>query len=200
MKTYSLHLCDDHPILTCSLAELLGKEPFVQSVSVSNHIDELMSALETSSIDLLLLDVSFKGVTVFEFLGKIKSAFPEVKILLFTNYELSDVILEARKFQVEGLIGKSTTLEELRSACLSVLNGSDYWGKFQLSQEMIQEITPREREILHLLVQGNTNQQISEELSISIYTVQTHRKNIKSKLQVEGVSDLIAIVNHYRLV
>ncbi len=199
MKTYTLHLCDDHPILTCSLAELLGKEPFVQSVSVSHHIDELMSALETSSIDLLLLDVSFKGETVFEFLGKIKSAFPDLKILLLTNYELSDVILEARKFQVDGLIGKSATLEELRSACLSVLNGGDYWGKFQLSQEMIQEITPREREIMRLLVNGKTNQQIAEELSISIYTVQTHRKNIKSKLQVEGVADLIAVVNQYRL-
>lgn len=65
---------------------------------------------------------------------------------------------------------------------------------------MIQEITPREREIMRLLVNGKTNQQIAEELSISIYTVQTHRKNIKSKLQVEGVADLIAIVNHYRLV
>ena len=200
MKKYSLHLCDDHPILTCSLAELLGKEPFVQSVSVSHHFDELMLALETSSIDLLLLDVSFKGVTVFEFLGKIKSVFPDLKILLLTNYELSDIILEARKFQVEGLIGKSATLEELRSACLSVLNGGDYWGKFQLSQEMIQEITPREREIMRLLVNGKTNQQIAEELSISIYTVQTHRKNIKAKLQVEGVADLIAVVNHYRLV
>ena len=200
MKKYSLHLCDDHPILTSSLAELLGKEPFVLFVGVSHHFDDLMLALETSSIDLLLLDVSFKGVTVFEFLGKIKSQFPDLKILLLTNYELSDVILEARKFQVEGLIGKSATLEELRSACLSVLNGGDYWGKFQLSQEMIQEITPREREIMRLLVNGKTNQQIAEELSISIYTVQTHRKNIKAKLQVEGVADLIAVVNHYRLV
>jgi DNA-binding NarL/FixJ family response regulator len=133
-------------------------------------------------------------------LGKIKSAFPDLKILLLTNYELSDVILEARKFQVDGLIGKSATLEELRSACLSVLNGGDYWGKFQLSQEMIQEITPREREIMRLLINGKTNQQIAEELSISIYTVQTHRKNIKAKLHVEGVADLIAVVNHYRLV
>jgi DNA-binding NarL/FixJ family response regulator len=200
MKKYSLHLCDDHPILACSLAELLSKEPFVQSVSVSQHFDELMSALDTSFIDLLLLDISFKGVTVFEFLGKIKSTFTDVKILMLTNYELSDVILEARKFQVEGLIGKSATMEELRSACWHVLNGGEYWGKFQLSQEMIQEITPREREIMRLLVNGKTNQQIAEELSISIFTVQTHRKNIKSKLQVEGVADLIAAVNHYRLV
>jgi len=79
MKKYSLHLCDDHPILACSLAELLGKEPFVQSVNVSHHFEALVSALETSSIDLLLLDVSFKGVTIFEILGKIKTTFPDVK-------------------------------------------------------------------------------------------------------------------------
>ncbi len=45
MKTYSLHLCDDHPILACSLSELLDKEPFVQSVSVSHHFDELIKAV-----------------------------------------------------------------------------------------------------------------------------------------------------------
>jgi DNA-binding NarL/FixJ family response regulator len=146
------------------------------------------------------LDISFRGVSVFDVLQSIQEAYPYLKIVLLTNYELSDVLIEARKFNVHGLIGKSASFEELKEACITVLSGKAYWGKMQISELTLNELTSREREILHLLVQGNTNQQISEELSISIYTVQTHRKNIKSKLQVEGVADLIAVVNHYRLV
>jgi len=200
MKTYALHLCDDHPILAISLAEKLQCEQFVQSTSVSHSIDELKEFLASNKVDLLLLDISFKGDSVFDVLQSIQESYPGLKIVLLTNYELSDVLIEARKFNVHGLIGKSVSFEELKVACITVLSGKAYWGKMQISELTLNELTSREREILKLLVQGNTNQQISEELSISIYTVQTHRKNIKSKLQVEGVADLIAIVNRYRLV
>ena len=79
------------------------------------------------------------------------------------------------------------------------MNGGEYWGKYQLSSELNKDITPREREIMFLLVQGKTNKQISEALSISILTVQTHRKNIKAKLQLENITDLISVMNQFRL-
>jgi DNA-binding NarL/FixJ family response regulator len=199
LDTYSLHLCDDHPVLAISLSEMLKQESFVRTISVSHDFVGLKVELSNASIDLLLLDISFKGENAFDFLEEIKASYPNLKILLLTNYELSDIHLEARKFQVEGLIGKSASLEELKTACKTVLNGGEYWGKYQLSSEIIKDITPREREIMLLLVQGKTNQQISDALSISILTVQTHRKNIKAKLQLENITDLISVVNHFRL-
>lgn len=199
LDTYSLHLCDDHPVLAISLSEMLKQESFVGTISVSHDFISLKVELSNASIDLLLLDISFKGENAFDFLDEIKRSYPNLKILLLTNYELSDIHLEARKFQVEGLIGKNTSMEELKTACKMVLNGGEYWGKYQLSSEIIKDITPREREIMLLLVQGKTNQQISDALSISILTVQTHRKNIKAKLQLENITDLISVVNHFRL-
>jgi DNA-binding CsgD family transcriptional regulator len=62
------------------------------------------------------------------------------------------------------------------------------------------DLTVREVEIVKLLLRGYTNQKIANQLSISIHTVQTHRKNIKSKLQLEGASDLIAFANRFKLV
>jgi len=67
---------------------------------------------------------------------------------------------------VNGLLGKSASLSELRTACLKVLEGGEYWGSHQVTQEMMQQVTPRELEVLRLLVNGKTNQQIAEELSI----------------------------------
>lgn len=199
LDTYSLHLCDDHPVLAISLSEMLKKESFVRTISISRDFIGLKVELSNASIDLLLLDISLKGENAFDFLDELRGSYPNLKILLFTNYELSDIHLEARKFQVEGLIGKSASLEEFITACKIILNGGEYWGKYQMSSELIKEITPREREIMFLLVQGKTNKQISEALSISILTVQTHRKNIKAKLQLENISDLISVMNQFRL-
>ncbi len=199
LDTYSIHLCDDHPVLAISLSEMLKKESFVRNISISRDFIGLKVELSNASIDLLLLDISLKGENAFDFLDELKGNYPNLKILLFTNYELSDIHLEARKFQVEGLIGKSASLEEFITACKTILNGGEYWGKYQLSSELNKDITPREREIMFLLVQGKTNKQISEALSISILTVQTHRKNIKAKLQLENITDLISVMNQFRL-
>ena len=82
LDTYSLHLCDDHPVLAISLSEMLKKESFVRTISISRDFIGLKVELSNASIDLLLLDISLKGENAFDFLEELKVNYPNLKILL----------------------------------------------------------------------------------------------------------------------
>lgn len=198
MKTFSVHICDDHPILTMSMVELFSKQVFVSSVSYSNDHKTLFEKLRNLKVDLLVLDVSLNGESSFNYINELKKEFSDLSILIYTNYETLDVYLESRKHNLNGFIGKSKSVDEFLNGCKLILETGEYWGSYQIERKISEEITVREEEILKYLMQGYTNQDISNKLSISIFTVQTHRKNIKSKLQIEGVKDLISLTNQFR--
>lgn len=198
MKTYSVHICDDHPILTMSMVELLNKQVFVSDVSYSNDHKTLIEKLRDTKVDLLVLDVSLNGASSFNYIDELKKEFSDLSILIYTNYETLDVYLESRKHNLNGFIGKSKSVDEFLNGCKLILESGEYWGSYQIPKKLFSEITPREAEVLNFIMKGNTNQQISEKLSISILTVQTHRKNIKAKLDIESVNDLISLTNQFR--
>ena len=207
MQDFSIHICDDHPLITSGLEQVFALNSFITNFSSSYSRDGLFTFLRKNKVDLLLLDVSLKGHNSIEDIPILLDTYPALKVVLISTYDLMDVQLRAREAGAHGFISKSSDNVQLLDVCKRVMKGEDFWTFDSFTSYNLvntpaigNDLTVREVEIVKLLLRGNTNQKIANQLNISIHTVQTHRKNIKSKLQLEGASDLIAFANRFKLV
>lgn len=207
LQNFSIHVCDDHPLITSGLEQLFLESDFITDFSSSYTREGLFSFLKNNRVDLLLLDISLKGHNSMDDLPFILLTYPAIKVVLISTYDLMDIQLKAREAGAHGFISKSSNNNQLIDICKRVMEGVDFWNFDALTSfNLVQtkgldiDLTVREVEIVKLLLRGYTNQKIANQLNISIHTVQTHRKNIKSKLQLEGASDLIAFANRFKLV
>lgn len=207
MQDFSIHICDDHPLITSGLEQVFAQNSFITNFSSSFSMEGLFTFLRKNKIDLLLLDVSLKGHNSIEDIPILLDTYPALKVVLISTYDLMDVQLKAREAGAHGFISKSSDNVQLLDVCKRVMKGEDFWTFDSFTSYNLvntpaigNDLTVREVEIVKLLLRGNTNQKIANQLNISIHTVQTHRKNIKSKLQLEGASDLIAFANRFKLV
>ena len=207
MQDFSIHICDDHPLITSGLEQVFAQNSFITNYSSSFSREGLFTFLRKNKIDLLLLDVSLKGHNSIEDIPILLDTYPALKVVLISTYDLMDVQLKAREAGAHGFISKSSDNVQLLDVCKRVMKGEDFWTFDSFTSYNLvntpaigNDLTVREVEIVKLLLRGNTNQKIANQLNISIHTVQTHRKNIKSKLQLEGASDLIAFANRFKLV
>jgi two-component system nitrate/nitrite response regulator NarL len=207
LQNFSIHVCDDHPLITSGLEQIFIEIDFITDFTSSYSSEGLFSFLRNNKVDLLLLDISLKGQNSMDDLPFILLTYPAMKVVLISTYDLMDIQLKARDFGAHGFISKSSNNSHLIDICKRVMDGEDFWNIDALTSFNLVEtkgldidLTVREVEIVKLLLKGNTNQKIANQLNISIHTVQTHRKNIKSKLQLEGVSDLITFANRFKLV
>lgn len=157
--------------------------------------------------DLLFLDLSMPRLNGFSAIKDIKLQNPDVKILVLTIHEADEYILEAFESGVDGYCIKNASLDELFIAIGSVLDGKKYIspgiadsvmdgyleGRKRLKTTTVWEtITQREKEVLKLLAEGYMNKEIAELLNISVKTVEKHRANIMTKLDMHNVSALTA--------
>jgi DNA-binding NarL/FixJ family response regulator len=207
LQDFSIHICDDHPLITSGLEQVFALNSFITNFSSSYSRDGLFTFLRKNKVDLLLLDVSLKGHNSIEDIPILLDTYPALKVVLISTYDLMDVQLKAREAGAHGFISKSSDNVQLLDVCKRVMKGEDFWTFDSFTSYNLvntpaigNDLTVREVEIVKLLLRGNTNQKIANQLNISIHTVQTHRKNIKSKLQLEGASDLIAFANRFKLV
>ncbi len=205
-KTLGLHICDDHELIISSLEIMLGDVDFINSITKSNCKEELFLCLAEKNVDLLILDINIHGVNMLEVIPQIRISYPELKIILLTTYDSQHFKNVALQLKVNAYLYKNTQKDEVLHAINCVMNGKVYFssGIFPTFQhkdnfELINELTKREVEILKCLTKGFTNQKIAEELNISITTVQTHRRNLKAKLNLKGSGEMITFLLENKL-
>jgi DNA-binding NarL/FixJ family response regulator len=163
---------------------------------------ELFAALETTSPDLLLLDIMLPDMSGIEIARKIKANYPEIKILLLSAEEPKKVIEQVLETGVEGYISKSAEMREIEDAIVSVMNGMEYFGRDiskviceiysskKKHEQKESKFTVREMEIIHLCNEGLLVKEIAERLNISPNTVKTHKTNIFQKLGINNSVEL----------
>jgi DNA-binding NarL/FixJ family response regulator len=195
---YSIHACDDHEIVTNGIMKVLSEIKTV-TFSYSNSKEDLMEYLKIHPVNLLILDINVKSQNMLALLPDLKVIQPNLKVILFTNYNTGDILKEVLKHDIYGFLDKTVSSKELLTCLFSVLENKKYFSyeskknfNYRDKYELLQELTERELDVLKLLVQGKTNKQIADDLFISILTVQTHRKNMYQKLQLKGVNELVS--------
>ena len=198
-----LLLADDHEIFSDSLSLLLSGLDGVEVVGKVSNGKQALSFLETYPVDVVLSDLHMPYMNGVEMLLQIRQRFPHVRVLMLTMAEDGTHIREALQAGAAGYVLKSVGKDELEKALFTVAAGQHY-----ISDRVVQELyrqteqpdvavdllpalTGREIDVIKLIAQEHSSNQIAEKLFISLNTVETHRKNLFRKLNVKNSLGLI---------
>lgn len=192
MKT-KIAIVDDHSLFADGLERILQDQPDIEVVAKCTSVDEFTTKLNEVSPQVLLLDIRMKGQNGLEFCAEIKEKMPFLKVILISMFESAEVIEQARMACADGYIPKSTDANLMKSSIQDVIQGNKVFLKpapnaFEPSKN---PLSARETEIIKLLKKGMSSREIAEKLFISQYTVDTHRKNILTKLGLSSYKELI---------
>jgi len=199
-----LMIADDHQLFISGIRELLIQSGKFEITAEANDGKELLKLLKLKPADLVLLDISMPGINGVETCALIKKEHPKVKTLILTQHHDSKTIGDSLDAGADGYLLKEASKRELLIAINTIMETGIYYSK-QVSDQYIShihrirsglkqkqiELTSREHEILYLIIDELTAQEIAERLFLSINTVATHRKNLLQKFQVRNTAGLV---------
>jgi len=200
----------DHPILRHGMAMLINLNPDMEVIAEAGDSEEALAILKAGHHpDIVLMDVSLKTVSGFEVIKNMHSLIPALPVLVVSMHD--EVIYAARALRAgaRGYVMKLEPGSVLVAAIREVLKGNLYLSnKIQATllkrvatenseSELISKLSPSEFEVLHLIATGNSSRQIAHLLSRSIKTIETHRYNIRAKLNLKDAADLIRYDTHW---
>lgn len=204
--TIRLLLVDDHAVVRSGLRMLLASEADVEIVGEAGSGSEAVSAAGSARPNVILMDIGLPDMTGIEAARLIKSKFPNIFIVALTIHEDEEYFFKMLEAGASGYVPKRAAPEELLTAIRAAAQGEVYLYpslakllvKDYLSQEREQEnkpaldgLTDREQEVLSLLAEGATNDEIAKSLVISPKTVERHRENIMHKLNLHSRAELV---------
>ncbi|MFC2028917.1 response regulator [Chloroflexota bacterium] len=206
-------IADDHAIVRAGLRALLLEDTNFILVGEAVGGYEAIEMVEKSDPDVLILDLSMPDLDGISVTRKLKPLYPDLKILILTLHEDEALLKEAVRSGASGYILKRAAETELLSAIRVVLRG-DLYVDPSMVRVLIEDpqktktnmnnstevLTPRETEILKLIVDGYTNRQIGEELHISVRTVEGHRSNLADKLGMRSRVELVRYARQHGLI
>lgn len=197
-----LALIDDHRLFREGLASLLGTIPEFQVLATFSNGKELMNQFPVPAPDLVLLDINMPEMDGFATIEFLKQQYPNVRIILISMLNDFTTIDKALKLGVNGFLPKDADKTELDLAIRTVAKGEDYFhhlvatalirGHQSPHIEQSVKLTPREIDILKLIVKGLKTHEIADKLFLSTNTVETHRKNLLSKTGCKSSTQLVS--------
>jgi DNA-binding NarL/FixJ family response regulator len=198
-----LMIVDDHQMFIDGVKSLLRKEKQFEFIAEANTGEEALRLMESMQPDILITDISMPGMSGNELIEKVKAKNPEIKILVLSMHNEAEVISEIMMQEAEGYILKNTGRQELSSALHKIADGGTFYSDEVLLSLMrkvkkeakrdkeVVQLSERELEVVRLVVQEMSNEEIAGKLFISKRTVETHRKNINQKTNMKTVVGLI---------
>jgi DNA-binding NarL/FixJ family response regulator len=213
-KTIRILIADDHALMRTGVRELVSTQPGWEiSCEAASGRDAVRLAQEGQP-DVAILDLTMPGLNGLDAARQIRKSSPDTKIVIFTMNETEELVRDVFRVGIHAYVLKSEASTHLVAAIKTVLEGRHFCSpKFSewifegflraASGESLHGspkdgLSPREREIVQLLCEGQSNKQVAVALGISVKTVETHRAGIMRKLRLHAFSDLVryAIRNH----
>jgi len=210
-----IFIVEDHRLFREGLKAMLSPNPEYEIAGEAEDGLEAVRLIRKTKPDLVLLDLSMPRVSGFSVLREIKAAMPEVKILVLSIHESDEYVLQAFEAKADGYAVKDSSREELRVAIRSVLDGKKYISpgvagsvlegyidgrKTLKRRSALDTVTQREKEVLKLLGEGHQNKEIADLLNISVKTVEKHRANLMTKLDLHNAAALTAFAFEHGLI
>ena len=198
MDSIRILIADDHPLFRDGLHGLLDSVPDTEVVGEATDGKEAIALANSLQPDVILMDLKMPGVNGLQAMREILHTSPHIRILVVSMLEDDDSVFAAMRAGARGYLLKGANQAEMLAAIRAVANGEAIFGPgiaqrligfFSASRPSVQsrifpELTEREAEVLALISQGHTNEEIAEQLVLSLKTVRNHVSNIFSKLQV----------------
>lgn len=205
--SFKILIADDHQIFIDGLLMIFADIKFVDEIHVATNGLEVISILENHSIDLAILDVNMPKPNGFDLCRIILDKYIDTKVMILSMYGDENFMNEFIRMGVIAYVLKNAGKHELLEAIEHVIKGELYISKdLRSKQEVIEDdfvkslsLTKREKEIISLLAREKSSQEIADALFISIYTVNTHRKNILHKLGIKNTAGLVKFASDNQL-
>lgn len=205
---FRLLIADDHPLLVSGVAAVLAEIEGVEVLEPVENGRQLLDRLRQTPVDLVLLDLNMPKLDGLEALKAMRRDFPRVNVLVFTSYDQPKLVHEIRDLGARGYLLKNAPSVVLKNAVAAVARGGTWFEPEgpTLAPELVDDfmrkyqLTGREVEIIRLVGRGLTTKAIAERLFVSEFTVNTHRRNICRKLDVETPVELLRFAQEHGLV
>ena len=207
---HKVAICEDHDVVVEGVKLILGDHPEYRLCGHARNEAELHRLVQVENPGIVLLDLNLKTQDGLHLLQKLKTVWPSLKVIIFTMYEEPFLIEKAQKLNANGYLLKNSHNGELMEALRHVTRSTEFYLSPYLTKqkqendtyrdEFVEKmrLTNREIEIIKLIAQGKAAKEIADQLFLSLHTVDTHRKNILTKLKMKNIADLVrfAFENH----
>ena len=197
-------LAEDHTIVREGIRVLLEAQGDIEIVGEATNGKEAVAMTKELDPDLVIMDIAMPLLNGLEATSQIKRAKPNTKVLVLTMYTNEEYVLQMLKAGVNGYLVKKSAVADLIAAIEAVRKGEaffspsisnvvlkDYLRRIDEEKEGLDLLTSREKEVLQLVAEGHTNRMVAELLGVSVKTINIHRTNIMSKLDIHNAAGLV---------
>lgn len=196
-------LIDDHSMVIEGMKAILQLIPSVQVKATAKNAYEAMDALKQHEIQLCFLDINLPDISGIDLCLKIKKEFPEIHVIGLSTFNQRSYIAQMMQNGASGYLLKSATQEEIEAAINTVIQGKLFFNISTVAtapnEKNVPLLTRREKEILLLIADGLTNNEIAKKIFLSTHTVDSHRKNLFVKFDVNNVALLVKKASQFGL-
>ena len=207
MKKINILIADDHDLFRCGLKELLLSFDFVENIFEAADGIDVMHFFEkkNENIDILILDIQMPKLNGFETIKKLRTINSKVKVIVLSMMMQENVMAQMLKEDINGFLSKNASKNELKETLLSVIEKGHCFSEDMirvmhqayLNKKYIKEtknyikLSEREKQILELICQEKTANEIADDLNISPRTVEVHKQNLMEKTQTRNTVGLV---------
>ena len=202
MQKLKVLIVDDHPVVRKGLQTCLARQDRIRVVGEASDGDQALRKARELSPDIVLMDISMPGMNGLAVTELLRKEVPKVKVLVLSMHNNREYIFRIIQAGAHGYVSKGAAPEELVRAIESVCEGEPFFSpevaRAALSQfvsgagkkEPFAQLTQREREVLALIADGQSNKEIANQLGIGVRTIETHRERIMRKLGIHTIAGL----------
>lgn len=202
MSKIRIGIVDDHQVVVNGLTTMLSNFDTLEVVFTSTQSTDVIKQLESISLDVLLMDIQMPQLDGIELTKLISKSFPSIRTLVFSSFENSHYVKQAIRNGAAGYLLKNADHQTISEAITQVMKGETYIDRV-VEKMMVKEsitghkqssfeavLTNREGEILKLIAEEYSNQQIADKLFVSLRTIEAHRFNLTQKLGIKNIAGL----------
>jgi DNA-binding NarL/FixJ family response regulator len=213
MTPIRIVLAEDHALVRAGFRSLLQSFSGVEVVGEANDGREALRIIETLRPQVVLMDIMMPGLNGLEATARVSKEFPGVRVIVLSMNAAEEYVLQAMRAGASGYLLKDGSIGELEQAVRAVARGEKFLssavskhviaGYVQRTWETspssdapgslgsMDKLTPRQREILQLIAEGNTTKEIAKKLEISVKTVESHRMQLMERLDIHDIAGLV---------
>ncbi len=208
MESLKLLVADDHEVVRNGVRSLLEAQPGWHVTAEASNGREAVEKAKRLKPDVVVLDIGMPSLNGLEAARQMIKNDPHIKIVILTMHESENLVREVLKVGARGYVSKTDAIQDLVTAINAVRSGVTFFtakvseivleGYLDKSGATNSRLTPRQREIIQLLAEGQSSKEIAVALGLSVKTVDTHRANIMRRLNCHSASEIVryAVRNH----
>ena len=204
MTAVRVILADDHTLVRAGLRKLLETVPNLSVVGEAGDGLELLSLAQQLRPHLVLMDIAMPGLNGIEATDRLLRAWPDIRVLILSMHQGEEYVRQALRHGASAYLLKDSAPMELDLAIAAVLRGetylspavsrgvvSDYVQRLRSEEQPAQLLTPRQREVLQLIAEGQSSKDIARRLNLAVKTVESHRSQLMKQLDIHDVAGLV---------